>query len=248
MQITLYEVTVQDGDAPMMFRGLDRDALLHDIAAHCLKHWQHPDTWEGDSVPSLPATDKEILETYFDTVSWPEETTVALEDDAECYCDWQAYRLELAPPTDTPIDLSIDLPLSFAVMRSANGGARCQGTLLQGFSEISHALESLIVAQAAAGIPVHVKEFREALDTLASTLPEELSDYLEPPTREKMERALHQAGITLRAEGKEDTWTFSASLALTHRLLDQVTGYAWETRDEALQDLYNAYLNCTEHV
>jgi hypothetical protein len=224
--------------------GINKQFLISEIAGVCrgqwaTKDWGHNADDQPESAPEIPEDPTEIINQYFDSVRWTDDDE-DFDPQAFSYCDWENIDIDLAVIPGDVIDLSVDSPVAFTVTRDAEGHAECQGQLLPGYGEVSDALESFVLALVAAGAPVWHPHFKEALQTVADALANNLDD--EEP--EEMERELVANDLTLILEPDvehcEASWMLSGPSYIVKPLLDPLDAYSWSTRAEALRAAYNA--------
>ncbi len=170
MMIEIHEAAVDVGYARPIFRALNRADVVSQVAAVCRADWATR-SWGYDTegydlpTPDIPAEDEAVMSVYFKN----EETQLTLYE-----VEWTSYRLDIGAPFDTDIDLTVDTT-EFKVRREEFGreefgGAVSWGVLMDDGGFMIDALEGFIVALAAAGFPIHTREFKAALSDYCATL------------------------------------------------------------------------------
>lgn len=157
MKIKIWLAQVDAGYAYPTFAGSDLNLLKAEIAEVAAGDWKtRPGGWPDDVVPSLPGDVDEILSVYFRDYShndWCGDGPTI---------DWSSFVIEVSgAPCGDVVQFG-----GLSVVRraeSAGGGAETSGCLLPEFPREGDGMESLIMALAAAGFPIHTPEFADAV-------------------------------------------------------------------------------------
>ena len=187
MKIRVHEIECYVGYARPIFRGIHLPEIEAEIAEVCRKDWANRN-WAGyyelnmerDDPPPVPATDSEVIDTYFFSSSEDDEG----DEDGTYWIYRTYYDLDLSPKAGELIDLTVDVT-TFAVTRDEahqsrkqliESGAHSTGDLMQDAGLVGDALESFVLQLTAAGFPVHVPEFKDCLKACCERVADELDD------------------------------------------------------------------------
>lgn len=184
MKITIHEAVCDVGYAAPIFRNTNLTALNAEIATVCRDSWTER-SWEslGNALqpPPIPDSDEEVIALYFTDIS---EEDTETDDEAVYVIARSTYELDIGPPLDTPIDLSVEG--TFEAIRTSNDGgehkvtAMTCGKLLSyeegedDWEVVSRTLTTFVLALTGAGFPIHHPAFKECLQNCCETLSNEL--------------------------------------------------------------------------
>lgn len=201
MKITLHQAIAATPYATPTFEGLDKQALIRQVADICRKDWPFR-TWPEEVAPPVPESDQEVLNVYFGDPD--EEDLDFLAEEPDYYLGWREYEIDLAAPHDVPVDLSVDGPCS--ITRLTGGGVLVEGELLQKGEKVNEPLERLCMSLTGAGFPVHHPEFRRCLKEVCAALADRMGDLDED---EVTEREMADRDLLLQFDESEHDWAIA---------------------------------------
>lgn len=163
MKITIYEATTIVANHQEVHRATSKNAIYTKLASNCIREWPRH-AWEDDT-PEIPKGGHEsIVDTFY----------YGGDDTSKPCILWDSFPVDLAMPDETAGQVSLcrgrlrvqRTEGTLSKGRITGPSARTAGSLRDLVSEDeSDALESFILALAAAGFPIYHPEFDEALST-----------------------------------------------------------------------------------
>jgi hypothetical protein len=201
MKITLHQAIAATPYATPTFEGIDKAALIKEIAGVCRKDWESR-TWPDEHVPFAPESDQEVLDVYFG-VPDEEQLEEYLTGEPDYYLGWRQYEIDLAPPEWEDIDISVDAGLCM-VRRLPEAGATIGGSIFSGGGLANETLERFSLSLASAGFPIHLPEFRECLRDTCEALADGMGEF---DTDEDVEREISDRDFLMQFDPDEECWS-----------------------------------------
>lgn len=176
MNIKIHRARVHVSYASPEFHSQYRGRIIATLAAVCIEGWRH-NHWPGEGPPPpLPDTYEGVVSAYF----WGSGE----EGDDGPWLEWDEIEVDLSPNFDAPVVIGAGgYALSVARVSDAPGEPAFvissdlfgdDGDLPEALQNAADAIESLVLALASAGFPVHLPEFGDALGTCVEAVSENL--------------------------------------------------------------------------
>ena len=156
MKITIHEAECNVGYARPIFRSMNRDEVVKEIADGCREAWSENNWGDEDDPPPIPESDEEVIRVYF----WADD-----EIEEGPWIAWSPFKIDIGAPAWECVDLTVDGDSHFMVMHDGDGGGSTFGRLM-GDTDGEFAvdvIEGFILALTTAGFPVHLPEFKTTL-------------------------------------------------------------------------------------
>lgn len=229
MKLTLHIARLRNGLQDKLIVDTDLDRLYADLAKDCRKQWSNHD-WGMDAeghnenpMPIPPQTDKEVVEMFYhDDLGTPEGPCI----------HWAEAELDIGARYDEAIKIG---PVwvqrtkgRFTPTLYTGDGANIDGTLIGDMPDHSDALESLILALTAAGFPVHLPEFAEAVQAAVDGCANN-ADH----TMEDNERRMAVFGWSIDLDRVTEQWAITKEGENSRRV--DVSTERYETRRNAVE-------------